>query len=523
MLGMGRDRTRREVPWVYLSTVTFFLAGTVFYLSLARLLPADEVGSVVILLAIASLFSAVFSLGLGPGFLHFLSFYLGRGDHPTLRVLIRSALVAAGVMGLAAGVTTLGLSPILAQLLFHDGGMAPLVRLVAAYAALLTTLTILQSVLLGLQRFIAYSVLSLVTYSCSYGIPLGLLLLTPDPHAVALGWAAGTALGCALFLVVIVGYYRRVDPGEAPGPLHTRRWLYRAVLTYSLPLFVSSTITTGAIYVDRLILASLASLATVGVYNYAILVGAGSLIVVAPFSTILVPKFSEYFGRGDFRAIRGVARAAITLIVLAYVPFALAVAAIAPLLLRLLVGSDFVGASRPLEVLLLLTSAAVPASVLTSIAAGIRRTTALMAASGVAILTNGGLSFALVPTLGMEGAAIGNSAMTWAVLVVLSLALRKSGVLSADLGSIARIWASAGAMFVVVAVPLYVLGYPILLVPVLLVAGLGVLLAALRVSRAVSREVSDLFLDVIPRWLRVVAPIVRWLAPGDPTGSTERA
>ena len=267
MLGMGRDRTRREVPWVYLSTVTFFIAGTIFYLSLARLLPADEVGSVVILLAIASLFSAVFSLGLGPGFLHFLSFYLGRGDHPTLRVLIRSGLVAAGVMGLAAGVTTIALSPFLAQLLFHDAGMAPLVRLVSAYAALLTTLTILQSVLLGLQRFIAYSVLSLVTYSSSYGIPLGLLFLTPDPHAVALGWATGTALGCGLFLVVIVRYYRQFDPEGTPGLSHTRRWLYRAVLTYSLPLFVSSTITTGAIYVDRLILASLASLATVGVYN----------------------------------------------------------------------------------------------------------------------------------------------------------------------------------------------------------------------------------------------------------------
>ncbi len=506
--------SRHHIPWVYLSTLSFFLAGAIFYLYLARVLPTAELGSVVVLLAIGTLVSACFSLGLGPGFQHFLSYYLGRRDPVAVRTLVRSALVSTAVLSVATAATTAVLAGELSALFFHSGADASLIEILGVYAGLLTGLTLLQSVLLGLQRFVVYSAISILAYAASYGTPIVFLAIWPDLRSVILGWTLGAGLGCALFLVTVLG--RPGGPGGV-GPeegLPKIGPLYRAVLTYSLPLFAATVITSGAVYVDRLVLASLSDLASVGVYNYAILVGSGSLIVTNPFSTILVPKISERFGGGQHDAIRGMTTTSITLVVLLYVPFALALAAIGPVLLSFLVGGSFVGASQPMAILLGLTAVAVPATVLTSVAAGVRRPAALVRASAFAVAANAGISFLLVPRIGMDGAAIGNSAMIWGAFLMLWLSLRDTGLLRIDLGSIGRIWASAAAMAATIALPLTLLGYPPVLVPAFVGAGLVVLLLMLRVTRAVPSEVVEFFEGLLPRWLGFLRPVIEWLAPG---------
>ncbi len=506
--------SRHHIPWVYLSTLSFFLAGAIFYLYLARVLPTTELGSVVVLLAIGTLVSACFSLGLGPGFQHYLSYYIGRRDPGTVRSLVRSALVSTAVLSVATAATTVVLSGELSALFFHSVSDASLIEILGLYAGLLTGLTLLQSILLGIQRFIIYSGISTLAYAASYGTPIVFLTLWPDLRSVILGWTVGAALGCGLFLVSVLS---RATGGPAPdGAAAAPRGasLYRAVLAYSLPLFAATVITSGAVYVDRLVLASLSDLASVGVYNYAILVGSGSLIITNPFSTILVPKLSERFGSGERDAIRGMVTTSITLVVLLYVPFALALAAIGPALLALLVGGAFVAASTPMAILLGLTAVAVPATILTSLAAGVRRPGALVRASAFAVVANAGISFVLVPRIGMDGAAIGNSAMIWGAFLVLWLSLRDTGFVQIDLRSVGRIWASAAVMAGAIALPLYLFGYPLALLPVALAAGLGVLLVMLRLTRAVPAEVVAFFEGLLPRWLRFVRPAIEWVAPG---------
>ncbi len=513
VLESPRETTRKNIPWVYLSTFSFFLAGAVFYLSLARLLSPDQLGTVVVVLAVVTLVSAVFSLGLGQGFQHFLSYYLGRREGATLRTLVRSGLLAALVLALAAGATTYLLAPVLSSAFLHDSAYTGLIQSVSLYGALLTAGTLLQSVLLGLQRFVLYSALSVVNNVAIYGFPFLFLRDRVGVDSVIMGWTVGAALGFALYFVAVIrDIWTR--PGTPTGPPSLRgAELYRTVLTYSLPLFAASVIATGATYIDRLILATLSNLSSVGVYNYAILVGTGSVIVVAPFATILIPKISEQFGRGDRAAIRGTVRTAISLIVLLYAPIALALAAIGPVLLRYLVGPSFVPAAGPMAVLVIVGAVAIPYSVLSSLAAGVRRTGALVYASLFAIGANAALSFLLVPRLGMIGAAAGNSSMTWGIALVLLLVLRDTGLVEFDRAALARIWVSSAVLGAVVGVPLYLLDDPAWLVPPLLLVGLGVLLVLLRYTRAVSGEVRDFLEEMLPHPLGFVRPVLRWVAP----------
>ena len=404
---------RRDVHWVYFSTVYFLLAGAVFYLYLARVLPPSELGAVVILQAIATLVSIAVALGLGSGFQHFLSFYRGRREHGATRTLLRGSLVASALLAVAGFAVTFALSGALGMLLFRSNAYEPALELLSLYAGLATAMTILQGVVLGLQRFVLYSIRSVVTYTVTYGGAVLFLSLWPGIRSIVAGWCLGTAVGCALYLgAVLKG---RAPEGTAtstgPGPVTTARPLFRSVVLYSVPVFISTVITTSSTYVDRLVLASISNLASVGFYNYALLFVTGSLVVTSPFLSILIPRISEHLGRGESAIIRAVTRTSITLIVLVYVPLALAIAALGPFLLRYLVGAAFVQDSFPMAVLLALTAAAIPVVILRSLAAGIRRTPSLMRASAVALAANAALSLLLVPRIGILGAAVGNSAM----------------------------------------------------------------------------------------------------------------
>ncbi len=512
MPGVGTAPT--DIHWVYLGTAFFFLSGALFYLYLARVIPPNELGAVVILQAIATIVAAAVSLGLGSGFQHFLSFYRGRREPTLLRFLLRGSLISSAVVAVIGFSIVFASANLLGAVLFRSGAYRSAIELVSLYAGLSTALAILQGVVLGLQQFVLYAVRSIVTYTATYGGAVIFLNLWPGVRSIVAGWCLGAGVGCALYGVAVLRGGISTPVGERrPGPESLPAMpLYRSVLLYSLPVFASTVITTSATYVDRLVLASVSDLASVGFYNYTLLFVGGSLIVTGPFNTVLLPRISELFGRKDRVSIRSVARTSITLVVLLYVPFALAIAALGPFLLGVLVGHAFVQDSLPLAVLLSITAAAIPYTILGSLAAGIRRTPVLLRAAAGALAANAVLSILLVPRIGILGAALGNSAMYWTPLFVLAVELRGTGLVTIDLRSIARIWSASLAMSVTIGLPLLLFGYRPLLVGAFVVLGLLVLLAALRLARAIPTEVADQLVEVVPRRLGFAIPAVCWVA-----------
>jgi stage V sporulation protein B len=506
-----------DIHWVYLGTAYFFLSGALFYLYLARVLPPSELGAVVILQAIATIVAAAVSLGLGSGFQHFLSFYRGRREPLLLRFLLRGSLISSVVVAVIGFSIVFASSGILGAVLFRSTAYGSAIELVSLYAGLSTALAILQGVVLGLQQFVLYAVRSIVTYTATYGGAVLFLNLWPGIRSIVGGWCLGAAVGCALYGVAVlrggIGALP-AQPRSSPASLPALP-LYRSVLFYSLPVFASTVITTSATYVDRLVLASVSDLASVGFYNYTLLFVGGSLIITGPFSTVLLPRISELFGRNDRNGIRAVSRTSITLVVLLYVPFALAIAALGPFLLGVLVGGAFVQDSLPLAVLLTITAVAIPYTILGSLAAGIRRTPVLLRAAAGALAANAFLSILLVPRIGILGAAIGNSAMYWTPLAVLALELRGTGLFQIDLRSMARIWAASIAMSLTIGLPLLLFGYRPLLVGASVVVGLLVLLGALRLARAIPPDAADPLVDVVPRRLNFLIPAVCWVARCD--------
>ncbi len=508
--GESIEVPRGAVSWLYAGTVAATLAGSLFYLYLARVASLDELGAAVVLLSFAMILSTSATLGLGRGFTHFLSYHRARGEASSSGKLLRLSFVAAAVLALAAVGVTVPISGWLSVELFHSSAYSSSVALLAPLAGLVTASTILSGVLLGFQRYVGYSVVSILGNTAMYAVPIVLFSLWRSVPAIVVGWIVGAVVWVAALIIAISRIPSDARP-SAPSPL-AHDTSPRILLAYSLPVLASLLITTSTYYIDRLILASIANLSTVGVYNYAILFATAALFVVTPFASILTPRISALFGRGDWTSIRAVVRNSSTLVVLAFVPLALGTAALAPFLLRYIVGPGFVAASLPMAALLVIGAVFIPLNTLVPLATGIRRPSVLMVSSASALVANAALSVLLVPRIGMLGAALGNSSMFWAPFLVLQYYLRGTGVVEYDRRAIAAIWAASSAMALTIWAPLLVLGYAPVYVGLFVALGLGVFLGSMRLLRALPAEATDELIRHLPRWASPVRPLICWAA-----------
>ncbi len=517
-----RSEDSDELPqggatWVYASAVVTTAAGALFYLYLARAVSLDQLGAIVVLQAFAYIVATAASLGLGRGFQHFLAFFRGRGEGSTYtRPLVGMSYVTVVLLCLASAGISLSIAGGLSLWLFHSANYLPTIELLAPYAGLLVATIILTGVIVGLQRYIAYSVVMILGTATMYGVPVVLYSEYHSLQSIVLGWIAGAVVLISAALVVIERITRLPSgTGRPAAGVYGR--LYRNLFTYSLPVVVSALVTTCTYYIDRLILASLVNLPTVGIYNYAILFASASLFAVSPFQTILISRISALFGRGESGPIASLVRTGGTLVVLIFVPLSLALSALGPVLLRYLVGAPFVAAALPMAVLLGISAAFVPFTILTSLASGIRRTSAVMVSSVCALAANASLSILLVPHFGMVGAAIGNSSMFWAPFLALYLLFRETGLVDFDLRSMAAVWAASVGMALTVAVPLLLLGYALPFVPLFAAAGVVVFVILVRGLGALPWEVTVELQRHLPTWANILRPIIRWAGePGRP-------
>ncbi|MEM3844606.1 MAG: hypothetical protein QXU98_02730 [Candidatus Parvarchaeota archaeon] len=73
-----RDKISTGVTYQYISTIIGILEGFLFYLFIVHFFSTEIVGAIALLSAILALFSIIYSLGLGTGVQHFISYYIGQ-------------------------------------------------------------------------------------------------------------------------------------------------------------------------------------------------------------------------------------------------------------------------------------------------------------------------------------------------------------------------------------------------------------------------------------------------------------
>ena len=479
-------------------------SGMVFYIIAVRLFSTTSVGAIALFVAIVGLFNIVFSFGLATAAQHFTSYSLGKGDYASVRRTIYRILMIGTGLSVGGLLALQILASEISLVFLHSANYTELVRILGVVLFGNIMFGILNGTILGIQQFRLSAIISIVIWVTYYFGALFFAVYLRSIDTIVYGWIVGIFLGVAAELAVVLSSVRKyLGAGSPPANSY--------ILRYSFPILLSGIMSYGAAYADRFIVSGLLSLSSLGVYNFSLLIASAIGFVAIPFNNILMPKFSEFYGKGEKDRIASTAEVSSTLLSYFYVPSALGIAALAPVILKLLGGADYVSGAVPLQIIMFFTAIFISQNIITQAVASVRRTRLFLYSSVFALAGNVLLSIILIPRFGLIGASLGYSSVYVITFGILYYFARKEGVVSFDISGILKVWASSILMFLMVDYFSVLFGSHIYLLPFYIVLGGAIYIGFAKIFRIFKRENKELVLSLFPSRLFFIRKILLFL------------
>jgi len=312
-----------------------------------------------------------------------------------LRQLVHRALGLALVLGLAGGALVAAASPVLNV----RGDLA----LIAAVALIPNVLWQTASgVLLGLARVRVWNLIQALSPILTLvGMLVLVVALDGGVRAAVVAWTAAHVLTAAFALFLTRDVWH---PIGRPALLDEHG---RMMLRLALAMGAVQVVNLIGYRVELFVLELYDGVASVGIYSIAMQAAEAMWLIPAAIATAVTgPAVHD----DEADATRLVARSALKSLLYTGAA-AVVVGGAAPFLIPLLFGEDFDGAARPLAFLLPGVVLYAPVTVLV-VYLSVRhaRPHLSLAVSVVAAVVTAALAFALIPSHGLEGAAIASAA-----------------------------------------------------------------------------------------------------------------
>lgn len=240
----------------------------------------------------------LFDLGLGRAATRFVAEALGRGDHDAVPGIAWTAVVTQSVLGLAGAAALAAATPLLVdRILSVPPELQASARLsfyvLAAAVPVVLVAGSFRGVLEAAQRFDLSNAVRAPASALNFLLPLvGVWLGWDLPAIVALLVAARTAALLAFFILCV-----RVFPALAGAPAW-RAGQARALLGFGSWISVSGVLSPVLIYVDRVMIGALVSLAAVAYYTAPYEMITRLSVVPASLATALFPTFTSITSDG---------------------------------------------------------------------------------------------------------------------------------------------------------------------------------------------------------------------------------
>lgn len=380
------------------SQVALFAITTI----IARLLGRDELGQYALGFSIYSVAGLFVLLGFQSSLTRFVAIHLAEHDAARVRGALRIGLTSSVTVSLAGACLLAGLADPLSASFSHAIEPAS-IRLVALA---LPAATIRDAALAGVQGWRtqrSYALVWLITE------PLARLVLTVAAIKAGLGvngaigaLAVGSWLAAALALRAL---HNRLKTIERVTPLVE----IRPMLTFSSAAWATSLSSIGLVWADTVLLGLLTTPLLIGSYTVATRLVNLAVFVIVPVNAAFAPLFARQLHLGETPGLGATYSAATTWITRLALPAFVALL-IFPADLLHLFGPGFATARNVTVILCLgqfVNALTGPAGTLLNMSGRVR---ANMANNVATLVLNVGLNLWLIPSHGIEGAAIAWSA-----------------------------------------------------------------------------------------------------------------
>jgi O-antigen/teichoic acid export membrane protein len=358
-----------------------------------RWLPASEYGKFAFAIALATIVETLMDIGLGP---------------VTVRTVARDAEGAGTfyrhILGLKIAWGAVGLVALLiaVPIIRRDPDVIRACYLMGISSLIRSYVLSARGLLQGLNRFD----LEAVTVVADRGLLLVLGTLTLVAGFGLFGLSVAFVVARLVMFVVVTLIVRRVMGSARPT---YDRVIWRELQSAALPLGFFLITLTLYTYIDTVILFIMRTDAETGWYAASYRVYEGLMYAPSAFATVLTPRFSQLFVDDPTRLRTWFRRSMLGSAAAALVIGGAAMWLAKPLML-LFYGPAYEAAVPPLQVLAGGVVFVFCTWILHSAAIAIHLDRRLLGTTAIGLITNIGLNIALIPPLGITGAA-------WATVV----------------------------------------------------------------------------------------------------------
>ncbi len=468
----------RGASYIIVQNIVASAAMAVSFAILARLITADEMGIMAVLLLVNGLAQLVAAQAFPQAATKFISENLQSGGRQVAASIfyqtVRLTLFLAAPAGLIVflGADTLAIEmlgqqtyAILFQVLALD---------VVLYSGLLPALT---GTMLGLRRFKETAVIGIINTLIRQSLIILVIVLMQDFVGLVIAWVIADFVAASSYTIYVVSLVGR--------PIF--RFPLTKLMRFSWPLSVSNAVTFASAWFDRALLLVFVPLATLGVYNATITAFNVLAGITAAIASTLLPTYSAMHSSVERESLDRALRMASRYVALVTVPLALGLLAAAKPALTLFVGQAYLEGAEPLMLLSGVFAFTLVGTVLTPmlLARGETGTASVItsASVGISLVT----AYALLPLLGMSGAAIARGVGMVAVTAATVLVLKRRLKLRIDNEAV---WKSlvAGTVMAGAVLLAQMLLYSKFLLPLYMIIGGAVYVAMLRVLKVAREE-----------------------------------
>lgn len=274
----------RGAALVFIGTVLSTGMGFVIRTILIRRLPTSEYGLFALAVTIGTALTTISTLGLKQGVARTVS---RQKDEEAVRSVVLTGITSTLTVSTVFLLVPVLFPELLADSILREASLAPLLGIVGILVFCIGLQKIAVATFRGKKRVYERILVKNVVS------PLGRLLfisiaviLGYEAFGVVVAWTLGVGLST---LLAVYYLYRRTTTFRI-APFEPR---YRALLSLSLPLMVSSAMWTTVQQADNILIGYYKTSTAVGIYDGAFLLTQLLLIVLSSFGFLFMPIFSK--------------------------------------------------------------------------------------------------------------------------------------------------------------------------------------------------------------------------------------
>lgn len=502
----------RGATYLVMQSIVTNVVTAASFVIVARLITPAEMGIWTILMLASGFCQTFATLAIPGAATKYVAEHMARGEKGVAAAAFYQAMKLTLPLGLIFGFVMFFGSHTLAVQLLGEARYAFLFQ-VLAFDTVISSgiLPVLLGVLLGLHKFREMAVVGVVMGSILRQLLIiGLLLLLRNFVGLVIAWVlSDIAMGSAYFLYAI----RFLGRPRFDFPL-------RKLIGFSWPITIGQAASFAQTWYDRALLIVFVPLATLGIYNAAIVAFGVLTSISGAMASALFPAYSALQAHDRNKILTDAVQRASRYVSFVAIPLAIGLLATSTPALSLFVGQAYVQGSEPLMILSGIFAVTVFGTVaLSPVLLALEETRLASAITIISLILSLGAAFILLPIAGIIGASVSRGVTMILGTALTFLVVRKKMTLRLDLQAMGKSLVASTIMLAVVYAAQFLM-YSKFLLPAYMFVGGVTYLAMLRLLKAVRREDIDLVRKYFGHRLAFVTELMsKILLPKEKTGA----